>query len=35
MNNWLGILTAGFEMMEFVRFIVSGFSREVSVTRLF
>ena len=35
MNNWLGILTAGFEMMEFIRFIISGFSREVTMERLF
>nr|DAE20930.1 MAG TPA: hypothetical protein [Siphoviridae sp. ctgBD49] len=35
MNNWFGIITAGFEMMEFIRFIMSGFSREVTIARIF
>lgn len=35
MNNWLGMLTVGFEMAKFIRFIISGFSREVTITRMF
>ena len=32
MNNWLGMSIG---MLEFIRFIMSGFSREVTITRMF
>ena len=35
MANWLGILTAGIEIAKFIQFVMSGFSREVTITRLF
>lgn len=35
MNNWLNWLGVLIGILEFIRFIISGFSREVTFTRMF